>query len=159
MEQYEIMVEGLHEAFARVPGLAVLDEDGNVINILDSEPLSLNTLPTLYTLHDHTELTQGNPVVSIYRSLHRLCHRRVDQELAERLARPWLDLIPKAIEQDPYLGGRLGLTLPGGEPNPVQGHASIVEVKSTIVVIGETLYLAQDYTSIVVCKRARLPRV
>jgi len=148
VEQLELVVAGYNEIFARVPGLPRYDGLGGVINILGYEPKAIEP-PTMYTVHDSdSHLEDGQLVADSYNLVHRLCWQWVDNEQAEAQIRPFRDLVIKAVEADPLLGGRI-----------TQGRgAMITGSRSVFVTIGGTIYRALDFTSLTVCKRSRVPR-
>lgn len=104
---YETIVEALTTQFRTIEGLTVLDYEPTTI-----EP------PTLYTVFDsYRSERRGQVKGTNWRSLHRLCLRWQDNEMAERELRPYLASIRAVIDDDGHLGGALdsGLaTLPEG---------------------------------------------
>lgn len=97
---YAGVIEGLHERFATVPGIAA---------ILDYEPSSVQVSPLLYSVLDRVELGRMGQVRTYrYYILHRLLIRWQDGSAAERELIPFVNAIPAAVSADPHLGGRLG---------------------------------------------------
>jgi len=130
---YADIVAGLHERFTTVDGIA---------SILDYEPSSIQTTPTLYTLLDNVDITQRGQVKSTtYRLLHRLVFRWQDREQCEVEMMPFVDSLPAAVEADPHLGGRIS-----------SGLARIEHIDAVWVRIANVTYRALDARSIVVVK-------
>lgn len=125
---YESVLEGLHERFQTISGLAA---------ILNYEPTSIQTYPTLYSMLDDFEVARSGQVVAIrYRILHRLLFRWQHNEQALAEMAPFVNDIIDAVGADPHLGGRL-----------TAGYSEIVDGETMFVVIGGTECLALDVYS------------
>lgn len=138
---YEDVVAGLHGRFQTITAFAA--------DPLDYEPNSLHTTPIMYSILDEETVTaQGQMIIKTYITLHRVCVARQDNERAEQLLRQFVDSVPDAIEQSPDLGGLL-----------TSGIAEISRGRAGYARINQTVYRTIDFTSRVVVKRGRLPRV
>lgn len=128
---YSAVIAGLKTVLATVPGLPQLDASGNVVNILDYEPTSIQTTPTLYMILDSFEGTQLPSMT--YRIRLRACFKWQDNEFAEEELMPFVNSISKAIDNDPWLAGMMD-----------RGGASVPDGDALYVTIGGTLYRCLD---------------
>jgi hypothetical protein len=130
---YADVLEGLHERFATVEGIAAC---------LDYEPKSVQTFPLLYSMLDTMEITRTGQVKGrTYRTLHRLLFKWQDNEQALAQMIPYVDSIPDAVDADKHLGGRV-----------TSGLAVIDECEAMFVTIGGVECLALDFYSTVLVK-------
>src|SRR5438105_777850 len=98
---YETVIEGLHARFATVVGL-----EQN--NILDHEPTSVTSFPTLYSLLDRFDRKEMGGVTKMtYRTLHRLLFRWQDNKQAEVELRSFVNKVAAAVDADPQLNDTL----------------------------------------------------
>jgi hypothetical protein len=130
---YAQIIEGLHERFATVAGIA---------QILAYEPPSIDAFPTLYSLLDGVQYSNAGQVdPTRYSILHRLVFQWVEQKQAELELMPFVASIPAAVHADKYLGGRLN-----------KGNAIIERCQGTFVTIGGVLFRCLDFYSNVLSK-------
>lgn len=131
---YATVVAGLRERLETVPGIA---------RILDYEPRTIQTTPTLYILFDGlTRARQGGLTINTYRVLMRLCLPWLDAAIADQSMLPFVNAIPAAIDADGHLGGRLN-----------SGMARITQAYAVdFVTVGGTKHRCIDFLAEVVEK-------
>jgi hypothetical protein len=133
MTIYQDVLDGLHAAFAAVPG---------IVNVLDYVPAAIHDTPTLYTMLDSVEVSKtGQIKTRRYRILHRLILLWQDNEQAELAVAPFVDSIPAALDADPQLGGKIA-----------SGWAEIASIDAVWVTIQNVEYRALDFYSEVLVK-------
>lgn len=139
---YSDVITGLHERLETVPGLAQLNDDGDVCNMLRYEPETIVQTPLLYSLLDTFQRDQHGQMTSmIYRVLHRIVIQWQDQEQAELELIALVNAVPASIDVDPTLGGRVD-----------KGLARISDGATGFVVISGTQYRCLDFYSSVTTK-------
>jgi hypothetical protein len=148
-DEYTDIVNRYGVIFARIPDLAILDDAGHPVNILDYEPAELQILPTIYTLDRGGRVSsEGNVIATHYFQLHRLCLKWAENATTEAELRPWINAIIQGVEEDCNLQGYID-----------RGMAQITDWTSVFVGIGGTIYRAIDFLSDTWTKRARVPRL
>jgi len=145
MDTLQDAIDGLHERFATVPGLARYNPAGELISIIDHEPSIELPTPFLFTLLDgFTSSTEGQITVIIYRFVHALCVLKHDAKYAEREIRPYIESIPQSVERDIKLGQRIS-----------QGAAWLDAGDRVYRRVGGVIFQAVDFRSTVMIKRGR----
>lgn len=140
----EDVIDGLHGVLVTVPGLAQLDPDGAICNVLKYEPKSIQSRPTLYSLLDSIQReTRGQVTTMRYRILHRLVFQWQENEESEKELLKFVNSVPAAIDRDSNLGGLVDL-----------GMAKISDGSTGFVIISQTKYRCLDFFSDVLTKAA-----
>jgi hypothetical protein len=128
---YLTCLEGLEGRLKTVVGIKLVRR---------GEPTSVQVAPLIYSLFDSfDEEDSDNSHLKLirWRTLHRLCIRWQDNEVAEDELIDFLERIPDVVAQDPKLNGRLHHT----------GHARITAGDGGFVTIGNTIYRSCDFLS------------
>lgn len=132
---YSQIVQALHTRFATVADLSSKP-------LLQYEPRSVQTTPTLYSLlHTFQRERSGQITAMRYRIMHRLILQWQDNEQSELQLMPFVNSIPHSVDADPTLGGLLAM-----------GVARIGDGESGFIIISNTKYRCLDFYSDVLSK-------
>jgi hypothetical protein len=132
---YDSVLAGLHERFATVPGL---------VTRLDYVPTAIHDLPMLYTWYAGGAVREAGQVWTWeWRVGVRLVVRWQDNKEAERELASYVQAIPKAVRQDPQLGGRI----PSGQVVPQD-----FDNDGGWVTVANTTYRTVDWEIVVIEK-------